>query len=483
MIDYRPGRWHIGFAFRWHGSVLPKALLWGVPSGLLALGLKLYLNHLEISFENFAVSQAWASYNAMLAFLVVFRTTNAYGRYWEGATNLRQVRGEWFGATSSLFAFCSRDPSKQEDVLKFQHRLVRLMSMLWVTALEQLADKDLGFDVADISGFAPESIAWVRQQDDKCEVILQWIQNTVIRHIDSQVLDVPPPIITRVFQELSRGRVGLEQVQTIIDVRFPFPYAQMMAFALVANTFILPVLCAEVIDSAGWCFGITVVSVTALWGVNYTAAELENPFEDDYNDLPLPDYCKSMNTSLERLLDQTCTQSPEFCISEADMNKRRVKYSPWSAANYAAKRQAVANSSKRLARNAIAVRARYMRSRLVKSRSTTSTQHTECEATLDMDEVGHSRSNLARSMTNLESELPTPYCEVIGVAEWEGNKGASGSEEKLPTLEEEVATEVPEDKDTSQAALLDEHVTEPKPKKITKKSVRKKEPEPQLSTA
>ena len=75
---------------------------------------------------------------------------------------------------------------------------------------------------------------------DKCEVILQWIQAAVVNHIapqlayqlkpgllgpwphlqpseDSHVLDVPPPIITRVFQELSRGRVSLEQVQTIID--------------------------------------------------------------------------------------------------------------------------------------------------------------------------------------------------------------------------------------------------------------------------
>ena len=32
-----------------------------------------------------------------------------------------------------------------------------------------------------------------------------------------------------------------------------------------------------------------------------------------------------------------------------------------------------------------------------------------------------------------------------------GLKPHPGSEEKLPTLEEEVATEVPEDKDTSQA--------------------------------
>ena len=33
-----PGRWHVGFAFSLAGSVLPKAMLWGIPSGILAVG-------------------------------------------------------------------------------------------------------------------------------------------------------------------------------------------------------------------------------------------------------------------------------------------------------------------------------------------------------------------------------------------------------------------------------------------------------------
>ena len=32
-----------------------------------------------------------------------------------GATKLKQVRGEWFGAASSLFAFCSRKEEKEDS--------------------------------------------------------------------------------------------------------------------------------------------------------------------------------------------------------------------------------------------------------------------------------------------------------------------------------------------------------------------------------
>eukprot|EP00439_Symbiodinium_sp_Y106_P047570 s1838_g6.t1 len=308
-----------------------------------------FISRLSLLMKQLEVSQAWAAYNAMLAFLVVFRTTQAYSRYWEGATKLKQVRGEWFGAASSLFAFCSRKEEKEdsypcsqvtsqslncsclqrgtshhfeEEVAKFQHLLVRLVSMLWATALEQLAGHDLGFEACERNITAGTA-------QDKCEVILQWIQAAVVNHIapqlayqlkpgllgpwphlqpseDSHVLDVPPPIITRVFQELSRGRVSLEQVQTIIDVSFPFPYAQMIAFALMANSLIMPVLCASAMESEAWCWGITTISITALWGVNYTAGELENPFNDDWNDLPLRDYCEEF-----RLLGFAATISKE----------------------------------------------------------------------------------------------------------------------------------------------------------------------------
>ncbi|CAE7561741.1 ECA1 [Symbiodinium pilosum] len=316
---------------------------------------------------------------AMLAFLVVFRTTQAYSRYWEGATRLKQVRGEWFGAASSLFAFCSRDPEKED--LSLAEVLVRLVSMLWATALEQLAGCDLGFEVLDISGLSSESVAYVRQQEDKCEVILQWIQTAVVNHIDSHVLDVPPPIITRVFQELSRGRVSLEQVQTIIDVSFPFPYAQMIAFALMANSIIMPVLCASAMDSEAWCWAITTISVTALWGVNYTAGELENPFNDDYNDLPLRDYCEEMNRSLARLLQPLVFQCPDF--TPADFS---IKSQNWGLANRTAvERDVMAKRATTAQRSQVTLRQRFLRSRKKKGQGSRSQTTVEQSSLLNMD--------------------------------------------------------------------------------------------------
>lgn len=48
------------------------------------------------------------AYIAILGFMVVFRSNQAWTRYWEGADLVLQARGSWVSATSSLIAFCSR---------------------------------------------------------------------------------------------------------------------------------------------------------------------------------------------------------------------------------------------------------------------------------------------------------------------------------------------------------------------------------------
>merc|ERR1719345_532790 len=85
------------------------------------------------------VEVLWSGYTFVLGFLIVFRNNQAYSRFWEGATLFQQVRGEWLNATSSLVAFCDHSATRERDVNKFQHQLVRLVSMLHCSALQLVA--------------------------------------------------------------------------------------------------------------------------------------------------------------------------------------------------------------------------------------------------------------------------------------------------------------------------------------------------------
>ena len=53
-----------------------------------------------------------------------------------------RIRGQWFNATSNLFAFCSLAEEKEEKVHHFQQYLVRLVSLLHCAALQQVADME-----------------------------------------------------------------------------------------------------------------------------------------------------------------------------------------------------------------------------------------------------------------------------------------------------------------------------------------------------
>merc|ERR1719210_482284 len=103
-------------------------MVWALSSTLLTALIRWQLaNH--IASENFGMGkEVWASFNFVLGVLLVFRTNQAYARYWEGATLLQQARGEWYNAASSVFAFCSPEQNKRREVRDFQLMMVRLMS-------------------------------------------------------------------------------------------------------------------------------------------------------------------------------------------------------------------------------------------------------------------------------------------------------------------------------------------------------------------
>merc|ERR1719428_1425978 len=79
-------------------------------------------------------TQVWSSFSVLVGFLIVFRTSQAYNRFWDGCTATHQMRAEWFDACSALVAFCRYSKAGDAAIMRFTHILVRLFSMLHVCA-------------------------------------------------------------------------------------------------------------------------------------------------------------------------------------------------------------------------------------------------------------------------------------------------------------------------------------------------------------
>lgn len=321
MIAYSVNKWGFGTHMcQIRGSVIPKSLVWAIPCACIAAGVWYYQNHISESEtdqkERRAASVAIVGgVSAILGFLLIFRTQKAYGRYWECAMFLQKARGEWFNATSNLVSFCSPKPEKSRDVRKFQQQLVRLISLLFRSAIGEVSCGESEYEVIDPC-LDNESIAFLRSKTERCEIVMSWIQRLVVDCIRCNTIEIAPPIVSRVFQEFSLGIVNIASAKKITIIPFPFPYSQMMQILLMFQALAVPVLAGygfhEWWAAAGNTFAIVLLS----WCIHFTACELEMPFGDDANDLPLGEFVVSLNDSLITLMQDKFQKTPALLIEE-----------------------------------------------------------------------------------------------------------------------------------------------------------------------
>lgn len=318
MIDYEED-WIYQVIFRTECHVCTRALFFSVPATIFAVLLNLGLIHLEdivndiglptITDDNaVAKPTTWIALSASIVLLLDFRTRQALARFWEGTSLLHQMRGEWFDSISCLvtFAMLAVD-AKPQEVKKFRNTIVRLMSLCHGSALEEIADSDFVISRLDCEGIdeaTRDNIAHCKEKYgfNRVEMVLKTIYTLITKALDDGVLKIPPPILTRVYQTLSRGFVCILNAKKITDTRFPFPYAQLISGLLLIMLVAIPCVMAMLIRNPVWAALFTFVPVFGLFSLNFIASELENPFGHDDNDLPLANFQAEMNSSLLMLL-------------------------------------------------------------------------------------------------------------------------------------------------------------------------------------
>eukprot|EP00927_Polykrikos_kofoidii_P014330 TRINITY_DN16275_c0_g1_i1.p1 TRINITY_DN16275_c0_g1~~TRINITY_DN16275_c0_g1_i1.p1 ORF type:complete len:528 (-),score=60.41 TRINITY_DN16275_c0_g1_i1:79-1662(-) len=326
MIYYDAGYWGIGYICKLNGSVFPRAFCWAVPSSVLAGLLSVFLRDIPSYSKTVQAAEfIWSGYIFVLGFLIVFRNNQAFGRFWEGTTLIHQVRGEWFNAISSLVAFCSVEKDKQAEVECLQQLLVRLGSMLHCAALQQICElEDDALEIISTKCFEWQSLAFLHNAHDRCEVLMQWIHRVTIQASRDQVIDVPAAILSRVYQELSRGHVNLNNVRKIKDVPFPFPYAQLLTVMLMIHAVFTPVIAAATCSSAWLASTMCFLVVGCLWSLFYVALEIDQPFGEDANDLEVRRMQQDFNASLLTLLDPALQAPPRYTASDMSRKSPRL---------------------------------------------------------------------------------------------------------------------------------------------------------------
>jgi hypothetical protein len=154
--------------------------------------------------------------------------------------------------------------------------------------------------IGNVSDAEIERLQEARGPLAKVSLISMWLLELISRECQAgSTGDVAAPILSRLYQFVSEGLAGYNQARKIAYIPFPFPHAQITTlYLLVVDFFVTPILMITfVTNTTLGCF-LNFFSVLCFTGLHEVAREIENPFQNVPNDVPLNNYQAQFNEGL-----------------------------------------------------------------------------------------------------------------------------------------------------------------------------------------
>ena len=126
-----------------------------------------------------------------------------------------------------------------------------------------------------------------------------WLQEFISREFAQGALGTTaPPIISRLFQFVSDGTLGYNQARKVAYIPFPFPHTQLTTFYVVIITLVMPMLMLTFVIDTTVAAIMNFLTIGVFLGLWHVSTELEDPFRNVPNDLPLNNFQAQFNEAL-----------------------------------------------------------------------------------------------------------------------------------------------------------------------------------------
>lgn len=184
--------------------------------------------------------------------------------------------------------------------------------------------------IGNVSDAEIEKLQEARGPLAKVSLVSMWLLELISREYQvGSTGDVASPIISRLYSFVSEGLAGYNQARKIAYIPFPFPHAQITTLYLgIVDFFVTPLLMVTfVTDITLGCF-LNLFSVLCFTGLHEVAREIENPFQNVPNDVPLNNYQAQFNEGLMVMFygyhpDAYWSEDQENCnISSANISSQ-----------------------------------------------------------------------------------------------------------------------------------------------------------------
>ena len=284
MVNYDNKNW-MKLLFTFKGSVIkeitPKVLFFTLYSVVIIL-ISEYVIKIDIP------SPALAIVGGALGFMLVFRTNTSYDRYWEG----RKLWGELVNQTRNIAIkvenYCLNNSEAGNEIMKLQ------MAFLHTLKIAIRDEKDFS-SVEKYVG--KEKIEKITKYSRPYMVIIALIAAEILKLKNKKIIDETQYLLlSQNLDYVTNAAGGIERIR-----RTPLPIAYTLHLKRVLYIFCL-ILPFGFKEGFGWGAVpiVTFISYVFL-GIEEIGVEIEDPFGEDANDLPIDEMCEALEKNIEEI--------------------------------------------------------------------------------------------------------------------------------------------------------------------------------------
>jgi putative membrane protein len=286
MIIYNPKDW-LKLIFQFHKSdtirrLFPVLLFIGVYAWIVVYA---ELHFLNIKSKNPTVMHSILGF--VLSMLLVFRTNSAYDRWWEG----RKLWGSFVNNTRNLSL-------KLASLVKDQHEKheFRLLITNYVYATKNHLREKFVPNEFEVTSYLSHAI--ITDAVHKPNSIAKVIYEKIFKmNSEGKISDMQLNMLNEEIKSLTDNCGACERIRST-----PIPYSYNIFLKKIIFIYIISLPVFFGVEFGYSTVPITVIVLYVFASIELIAEEIEDPFGEDDNDLPLDNICGIIKANLHEIM-------------------------------------------------------------------------------------------------------------------------------------------------------------------------------------
>lgn len=301
MIDYSD-RGVCGLIFSWTGSTLSRT--W--PECILSMIFTAIFVAVIDLMDGWTVMDWYSKMGhdlliMPLAFLLVYRTGMAYNRFFEGRGHVGKMVLSARELARGITTYVKGDDPITKQNQANVARLVRAYTIALRLSLRKMESNPESVKELEAVLTKAEMAKITAVKKNFVLVIVKWIGDEVMKFKGQLLFDRATDFMEKSVSDLMLAWMGMHKLAT---TPMPFPYVQMLYFLLYGWMYTIGTAMSMKAEIRYKAIPAAGLLAFALFGINAIGQELEDPFGEEINDLPLEFFEGAANAGFKVMVGQ-----------------------------------------------------------------------------------------------------------------------------------------------------------------------------------